>query len=222
MANLGQLKVLVAGDLDRDVGVVSAHLSNWINEEIEEVEDQALWWFLLASRDLTTSADNPYSDLPSDYGQTLKLFLVENGNYTPLDDADLIGLRARYGDGTPAARPKAFAQDPSTGVPGRLVFAPTPDAAYSLQHHYRKRLTRLTQDAHGNFLTEEHPSLIEYGAAARGAFILGDRQLGVDFAGLRTAEFDKLWRRHVRYTRKGPLELAPRLNAGKSTSRIRG
>jgi len=222
MATLAELKSLVAGDLDRSVEVVAAHLSNWINEELEDIQDQALWWFLLAWRDFSTSANQAYYDLPSDLGQTLVLYLVESGTYAPLNDADLAGLRAQYGDGTPASQPVAFAQDPSTGTPGRLLLAPTPDAEYSMSHHYRKRLTRLTADAHSNFLTLEHPALVEYGAAARGAFILGDRQLAADLAMLRGSEFAKLWRRHAAYTRKGPLQLVPRLNAGKSTSRIRG
>lgn len=138
--NLAELRDAVrtrCGFNDRDSMHTPASLNAAINEANWDLADEQDWPWATATETLTTTAGTAEVAVASNWLATIALHSTDNVIFRldpiGIDEIDL------YADSQ--GRPQVFAE-----FGGQLVLGPTPDAAYSLRHRYRKAEPELTAD----------------------------------------------------------------------------
>ena len=111
------------------------------------------WAFLQPTTTLVTTADDADQDLPDDFGRLLGDFLFEPDQHVrPIVQVSVGRILAmrQYSDDSGIPEFAAIMHKTSDGTTGQrqqVMFAPTPDAAYTLTYHYEAFMSVLSAAA---------------------------------------------------------------------------
>ena len=120
---------------------------------------------------LTLTAGQRYFSLPGGYLQMRNIQLNTNP-VTPLEYITPEMLDRLYGSNT-SGKPKAYSL-----IGDEIQLAPIPDSAYTLEVAYYEKFTPLSTDVTTNWLTENAPDVLLYGALIEAEpFIKNDERM---------------------------------------------
>jgi hypothetical protein len=152
---------------------------------------------------VTLTVSSGSVDLPTDFLEARHLYVDADPN-NEIVPASLDTFQHAFSS-SQTGRPQVYAVSD-----GQLMFAPSPDATYSVQLHYYKRIPALSASNETNWLITTFPSLYLWGSLVMAeAFIWDDDRIPLwkgawDEA---LAEF----KRHGTWKRHGGGPLAPRI-----------
>lgn len=160
-----ELKTAIANWLDRD------DLTSVIPDFISLAEHQmerSVRHYKMVERS-SGALDSQYSAVPADWLETIR-FGISSGDTYRLEMTSLDDLMARRQSNTNiAGRPKYFAHVGET-----LELFPTPDATYTTELVYYKKIPALSGSNTTNWLLDDAPDAYLYGALMQAAPYLGE------------------------------------------------
>lgn len=106
---------------------------------------------------MTTTVGQRYFNLPGGYLQ-MRNFQINTNPITPLEYITPEMLDRLYGSNT-TGKPRAYSL-----IGDEIQLAPIPDSAYTLEVAYYEKFTPLSTDVTTNWLTENAPDVLLYGA----------------------------------------------------------
>jgi hypothetical protein len=153
----------------------------------------------------TASLSTQYLALPTGFVEMRSLKL----NTDPVQDLDFAtpDFISRVWAGSEVGAPKVYSI-----VGGELMFAPTPDAEYTVEMAYYK-FSGLSNSNTSNWLLESHPDAYLYGTLVEAAIYLKDEARAVLWTQLRDQAFDAIEREDWR-GRWGGSPLVMRVDGG--------
>lgn len=183
LSNYTELKSTIADFLDR------TDLTSIIPAFIELAEAQIhrdLRHWRMEAR-ATSSLNTEYSNLPTDWLETISVHLTGNGtSVVNLASRDAIGDKRAQGNDT-TGRPYLY-----THAAGALELFPTPDASYGLELLYYSKPDALSDSVATNWILDEAPDVYLYGALIHSAPYLAEDARTSTWAQLYSAAVSKL------------------------------
>lgn len=152
-----------------------------------------------AKTTLTTTADQQYVSLPTDF-RTLRTVYYVADNGWPLAPVSLNVLHSQYTDDS--AKPTVYAIQT-----GQLFLGPVPDAAYDLDVTYIKRLVPISETNQTNWLLTDNADAYLYATIFHIAAWLEDLELASQAEGEMFRIIDEMAGVTNRYRRAAPARL---------------
>lgn len=155
--NLSQLRQSVLsrmGLTSADALFTSTVLTELVNEAVHAIETENDWPWLEAITTHSTTAGTQTLTVPTDWLRTRNLWITDNG---PLTNTGFTDLRARF-EASVQGQPAMYSVTADT-----IYLGPTPDAVYTVNHHYIKREPDLTSDTDSPLMPASfHPAIVEH------------------------------------------------------------
>jgi len=168
LSNYADLKAAIATWVNRE------DLADTIPDFIRLAEARIYRVLRVPSLEVTTSLSistvTGKANIPSDFLEARDLILEGNSKTVQL-------TRRPYGE----VQANANTNNKGSSVPGdwariaqEIIVAPFPDAEYTIKLYYYKQLAALSDNNQTNYLTDQAPDLILFGALAEAAIYLKD------------------------------------------------
>lgn len=155
--NLSQLRSSVLSRMGLTSGdplFTSPVLTELVNEAVHVIETEEDWPWLEAITTHSTTAGTQTLTVPTDWLRTRNLWIADND---PLVNTGFTDLRARF-DATTRAQPTHYSLTADA-----IYLGPTPDATYTVNHHYIKREPDLTSDTDSPLMPASfHAAIVEH------------------------------------------------------------
>ena len=157
---LTTLKQAIQEYTENDETTFVNNLDNFIENTEERLLKLVDLNFFRKNVSAVTAASNKFLALPTDYLASFSLSVVKNSQNIFLLQKDVNFLQEYSPDPTVTGTPKYY------GIfdVDNIIFAPTPDQAYSVELHYYYRPQSLTASASGTtWFSENAPDVLLYG-----------------------------------------------------------
>jgi len=132
----------------------------------------------LTRAETTTTADTAFYNLPNDLIELRNITYDRTSSSYALEYLSPESLSREYGNYT-SGMPRAY-----TNLGKDIKLGPTPDAAYTININYFKKLNTLSDANTTNLILTEFPELYLFGACLEGAIYLNDTEQLQRFMGL--------------------------------------
>ena len=155
LGNYTDLKAAIADWLDRSD--LTARIPDFIALAETRINRELRIRAMEYRATMNTTAGQRYFALPGSYIQ-MRNFQLNTNPVTPLEYITPEMLDRLYGSNT-TGKPKAYSL-----IGDEIQLAPIPDSAYTLEVAYYEKFTPLSTDVTTNWLTENAPDVLLYGA----------------------------------------------------------
>lgn len=163
------LQAAVADFLNRDD--LTAMIPTFIQMAEARVSRELRHWRMEVNA--TYSADAQYEALPSDWVETIRLYVPGGNRLGLVSHAEIEAMRTENDDVTGAPRYYAL-------VAGQIETYPTPSEATTVNHLYYGKIPALSDSDTSNWLLDEAPDVYLYGSLLHSApYLVEDQRLPI-------------------------------------------
>ena len=190
-----ELKTAVANWLNRDD--LTAVIPDFISLAEARIARDLRHW--KQEKRVTTDANERYENLPNDFIEIRQVQHAAGGAITSISSVEMEKLRAASDAG---GKPKYMRLTAE-----QIEFYPTPDASYSISMLYYGRIPALSDIETSNWLLNDAPDVLLYGALLQSApYLVDDARVQV-WAGLYQSGVEALNIENEKARVSGPLSM---------------
>ena len=190
-----ELKTAVANWLNRDD--LTAVIPDFISLAEARIARDLRHW--KQEKRVTTDANERYENLPNDFIEIRQVQHAAGGAITSISSVEMEKLRAASDAG---GKPKYMRLTAE-----QIEFYPTPDASYSVSMLYYGRIPALSDAETSNWLLNDAPDVLLYGALLQSApYLVDDARVQV-WAGLYQSGVEALNIENEKARVSGPLSM---------------
>ena len=190
-----ELKTAVANWLNRDD--LTAVIPDFISLAEARIARDFRHW--KQEKRVTTDANERYENLPNDFIEIRQVQHAAGGAITSISSVEMEKLRAASDAG---GKPKYMRLTAE-----QIEFYPTPDASYSISMLYYGRIPALSDIETSNWLLNDAPDVLLYGALLQSApYLVDDARVQV-WAGLYQSGVEALNIENEKARVSGPLSM---------------
>ena len=190
-----ELKTAIANWLNRDD--LTAVIPDFISLAEARIARDLRHW--KQEKRVTTDANERYENLPNDFIEIRQVQHAAGGAITSISSVEMEKLRAASDAG---GKPKYMRLTAE-----QIEFYPTPDASYSVSMLYYGRIPALSDAETSNWLLNDAPDVLLYGALLQSApYLVDDARVQV-WAGLYQSGVEALNIENEKARVSGPLSM---------------